>query len=529
MSSSAFFNRITPIFLVVSLFVIYLFSMAPGFTWAHDGADGGDLITAAATGGVAHPSGYPTFSLLAGLFQWIPLGTIAYRTNLMSAFFTALTALLIYDIVVCSPSSPAKGLRMAGLIAGYAYGLSVLAWSQATITEVYGLHIFFVALVIWLLVGRFADLPNKPLLDGMIGLSIGLGMGNHLTSIFLLPAALLVGFITPLSSNTKRKDTKGKDPKRNDIQISLDWVSLARRLGWVLVGLLIYGTILWRATLGAPVNWGYAVNLENLWWLVSGAFYQHYAFSLPIDSALLRLVSVAQLLLTQFGILGLLAGFYYLFRNFSHSRQLWVSGWIATVSIIFSLGYDTTDSYIYLLPFFLAFAIWIGFGVGSITSLLAQQKNWVSLVASGIILASLWGMAIVNYPKIDLSADHRSEKFQKAVFAALPPQAIVVAKGDQALFSLWYYHFVLKERPDIAVLGDGVLASSWYIDVLHTTYPTLNISLKDVLSQSIPKINPTRPTCTVMIVNERMLLECYLPVSEKPDTTFISINEPLEK
>src|SRR5258708_26109081 len=96
-------------------------TLAPGLSWANNGADGGDLITAAATGGVAHPSGYPTFLLLARLFQFLPWGTIAYRTNLMSAVFTALTALLVYDIVVWSPNSPATGSRLAGLIAGYAY------------------------------------------------------------------------------------------------------------------------------------------------------------------------------------------------------------------------------------------------------------------------------------------------------------------------------------------------------------------------------------------------------------------------
>src|SRR5689334_13669655 len=191
-SSSEFFRRVAPVFLVISLFVIYLFSLAPGLTWAHDGADGGDLITAAATGGVPHPSGYPTFILLARLFQFLPVGSMAYRTNLMSAVLTALTALLVYDIVVWSPNSPAIGNRLAGLIAGYAYGLSPLAWSQAVITEVYGLHLFFVALIIWLLVGRFAYSPNKSWLDIVIGLSVGLGMGNHLTSVFMLPAALLV-------------------------------------------------------------------------------------------------------------------------------------------------------------------------------------------------------------------------------------------------------------------------------------------------------------------------------------------------
>ncbi len=514
-SPSEFFRRIAPVVLVISLFAIYLFSMAPGFTWAHDGADGGDLITATATGGVPHPSGYPTFILLARLFQFLPIGTIAYRTNLMSAVFTALTAWLIYDLVVAGPDSPAKDRPLAGLAAGLAYGLSALAWSQATITEVYALHAFFVALMLWLLLGRFSAAANKAGLDAAIGLTMGLGLGDHLTFIFLLPAALLVGVVTQIS---RKKETR----------LSLDRLSLGRRLGWMFAGLLVYGLILWRAASGAPVNWGYADNPGNLWWLVSGAFYQHYAFSAPADSMLLRILSVAQLLLTQFGFLGLIVGLYHLVRNSSLAPRTLVTAWMAVASILFSIGYNTTDSYIYLLPFFLVFAIWIGFGLGDLDALLAQRSRWLSLGLGVLLLVSFLGLAVVTYPEIDLSGDHHADHFEQAAFAALPPQAIVVAKGDQALFSLWYYTFVLKDRPDIAVLGDGLLSSAWYIDVLHDTYPALHLTLQDVQSQSIAQVNPARPTCTAMILDDQLSIDCYPPFSQgSSDVPFISINQPI--
>jgi hypothetical protein len=535
------FHRIAPIFLVISLFVIYLFSVAPDITWAHAGTDGGDLITAAATGGVAHPSGYPTFLWLARLFQFLPVGTIAYRTNLMSAVFTALTALLVYDIVVSSPNSPAKDNRLAGLIAGYAYGLSPLAWSQAVITEVYALDIFFVVLILWLLGGRFAYSPNKSLYDVAIGLSMGLAIGNHLTSAALLPVALLAGIAPPPSAKpNEKKGSKRKKAAQASIDwAALDWASLGRRLGLVLVGLLlIYGSILWRASTRAPVNWGHADNLNNLWWLVSGALYKDLAFSMPIDEALLRVISVAQLLLTQFGILGLLVGSYHLFGNFSLSRLSLSLGWVAVTNTIFSLGYASADSYLYLLPFFCVFAIWIGFGIGNITRRLAPQKNWLSLGLSAILLASFWGMATMNYPENDLSGDHRAQKFEKAVFAALPPQAIVIAKGDRSLFSLWYYHFVLKERPDVAVLSDALWPNAWYIDVLHDTYSTLNITdveVKASLTNSIiAQANPMRPVCEVMIIYEQvslageMSIVCYSPASQKSNTPLISIVQPID-
>ena len=63
-----------PALVAVALLPIYLTTLAPGLTWANDGADGGDLVTAAATLGVAHPTGYPLYRL-----EWQGLGSLQRR------------------------------------------------------------------------------------------------------------------------------------------------------------------------------------------------------------------------------------------------------------------------------------------------------------------------------------------------------------------------------------------------------------------------------------------------------------------
>lgn len=79
-----FLRRHLPaIFLALSLMGVYLSTLAPGLTWANDGSDGGDLIAAAYTGGVAHPTGYPLYLLLARLFQFVPLGSLADRKSVV--------------------------------------------------------------------------------------------------------------------------------------------------------------------------------------------------------------------------------------------------------------------------------------------------------------------------------------------------------------------------------------------------------------------------------------------------------------
>ena len=44
----------------------------------------GNLQVTAKEFGVAHPPGYPLFTILAKLFTYIPVGSTAYRVNLLS-------------------------------------------------------------------------------------------------------------------------------------------------------------------------------------------------------------------------------------------------------------------------------------------------------------------------------------------------------------------------------------------------------------------------------------------------------------
>ena len=73
-------------------FVVYLKTLSPtvGFV------DSGELTTVAYTLGIAHPTGYPLYTLLGRLFTLLPFGSIAWRVNIASAFFASLSTLFLY-------------------------------------------------------------------------------------------------------------------------------------------------------------------------------------------------------------------------------------------------------------------------------------------------------------------------------------------------------------------------------------------------------------------------------------------------
>ena len=124
-------------------FLLYVRTLAPTVT----GEDSGELIAAAYTLGIPHPPGYPLWCLLAKLFTFIPVGDIAYRCNLMSAFFGALCCSLVFFI-----SSYVTGQRLPAATAALVFAASREFWSQCVIAEVYSLTLFFALAVLYLVI-----------------------------------------------------------------------------------------------------------------------------------------------------------------------------------------------------------------------------------------------------------------------------------------------------------------------------------------------------------------------------------------
>src|SRR5579864_622195 len=80
-------DRIIGTGVFAAAFAVYLRTMCPTLYWG----DCGELATAAYNLGIAHPTGYPLWCLLAHLWtHLVPYGTVIWRLNTMSAFFGAL-------------------------------------------------------------------------------------------------------------------------------------------------------------------------------------------------------------------------------------------------------------------------------------------------------------------------------------------------------------------------------------------------------------------------------------------------------
>ncbi len=66
-------------------FVIYVRTLLPSVAFG----DWGEMQTVPHILGIAHPTGYPTYVMLAWLVELAPIGSVAFRANLLSAVFVA--------------------------------------------------------------------------------------------------------------------------------------------------------------------------------------------------------------------------------------------------------------------------------------------------------------------------------------------------------------------------------------------------------------------------------------------------------
>jgi len=464
-------------------FLAYLLTLPPGLTWAYQGADGGDLITAACTLGIPHPPGYPTYTLLGWLFCQLPAGSIAWRFNLLSAAATAGAAGLLFAVAFRLTRS-----RTASLVAAWSFAAAPLVWSQAIITEVYALNLFFVALLLWLA----CRAGEGRRYVAALGLASGLAMGTHLTTLFLLPT---LGAIVncQLSIINYQLSISNLQPLTPNSRLRLLPTFLSLGFSF-LVGLLVFGYLPLRAGRGA-VTWGEPETWRGFWALVTGQIYRPNLFAIPPEAIAPRLLALAGYL-SGMGVVGLALAGLGLRWFWRRRRGILAGGTLSAAAYaLYALGYKTADSFVYLLPLFALLGVCAGAGLADLLASLPAPR-WRRGIAGGV-LALLLTMGAAQGARLSLRGDRTAESFWQGVLSQAPPRAILLTTRDRHTFALWYAHFVLRERPDVAIIDVRLAGYPWGRADIRRADPALT----DV--ESLPEIfarrgDYPRPLCAVL-------------------------------
>jgi len=136
-------------------------------------------------GGIAHPPGYPLYTLLCMPFARLPFVSVAMGINIFSACMGALTCGVLYWLAIRLLQH-----RSYGYLAALGYGFSHVFWSQAIIQEVYTLNtlLFFLLLALAL---QYAAEKKWRVLCIFVGV-YGLGLSNHWPLLLLSTPGLCI-------------------------------------------------------------------------------------------------------------------------------------------------------------------------------------------------------------------------------------------------------------------------------------------------------------------------------------------------
>src|SRR5262245_37255066 len=160
------------------------------------GGDAGEMITVAYLLGVAHPPGYPLYTMLAKLASLIPFGTVAWRVNLFSALAASAATLLLCRAVIRWTGDVAAGALAAGALA-----FGPLVWPYAITAEVFALNNLFAAGLVYVSVSAAREHAATGTVSARTlnlgALWLGLGFAHHHILVFLgIPYALFLLALT---------------------------------------------------------------------------------------------------------------------------------------------------------------------------------------------------------------------------------------------------------------------------------------------------------------------------------------------
>jgi len=174
---------LVPALLFVAVFALYAATAAPGTLFG----DPSEYQFIPAILGIAHPPGYAFYILLAKLWQTlVPLGTIAFRTNLLAAAIGAWTVTATY-LVTCELRVTHHTSRIASsLFAALSLAASPDLWQHAIHANAHIVSAALAATHLWLLICWWRTGRDRYL--AAFAVTLGLAATHHPITLMGAPA-----------------------------------------------------------------------------------------------------------------------------------------------------------------------------------------------------------------------------------------------------------------------------------------------------------------------------------------------------
>ena len=425
------------------------------------------FVNAAATWGVAQPPGYPLYTVVAHLSTWLPLGDLAWRVHLTSAFFHAAAAAVVALLVQ----------RLTGSRAAAVGGALFLAFMRAFFqgshyAEVFPLNDLFTAVL--LLAGHSfysacrAGADDEVRVRRLLGLALGCGLASaHHQMIALLAPTLALW----LGLGDPRLLRRG--------------AVIAKALALFLAPLLgFYALVLVAAARDPAQSWGAVDSLSDLWHLATRGDYGGL-FSPFLDTGVRTGGQVGVYLETawasvgSFGVLLAGLGAYLLWRADRVSTLALLAACVTSGPVFASLNSLPVSSEAgvafaerFVTMSLVPLGVLVGGGVWGAQRLLTLALNPRLGEMTGLVFAL---PLFTHAGSVDLADDRRGAQFVEDLMKTADDGALVLITGDALNGITTYWCGVRRRCGERVVFSPGQMHLPWRVEQLRRRHPGLEL------------------------------------------------------
>lgn len=434
--------------------VLLIFLSFTFFAYLHNvtqdiyGGDSGDLVTAAVTMGVAHPPGYPLYTMLGYAITHLGLSIPAVTSvALISVVSAVLTLFVLYRI--CLLVTQAK---VISFLAVSILSFSYLFWLYAELAEVFMLHLLLATSLLFFLL-LFSKTFAYRYLYGAV-LLLGLGMANHHTIV-------LFTFFSPILFYGNYK------------KLLKEWRRAVIALPFFILGLTPYIYVFFAADGSSPINW---VNVQNAQDFARLFFREDYgtfaagAFGEPPVTARLVLVKLYLVsLINSFtlpAVLIALIGVVYGMKRYARLVMYLLATFLLVGPFFVAYtGFPILNAFVqgvverFFLSSYIIFVVFLAIGFVGVRQFLEKvfsKKEYAALILGVFFLIPLL-LFYINFQKTSLSRLTLGNQLAKDILEPLPENAFLLVTGDTIIFNVVYVNSVLGIGENIDISQSGIL------------------------------------------------------------------------
>lgn len=505
------FSQIKLLFFPFFLFFFSFFVYLHNISFSVFGGDVGDLASAIAVRGVAHPSGYPLFTMLGILFSYLPFQeSLAWKIGFMNTIFSSVSIVLFYII-----SLRLTKKHFISFISSLALAFFYIFWLYGEIGEVFALVNLFVFLLLLLSILYYQT--KRPVYLCLLSFFYGLSLSHHEILIALLPGLFIL-----IARN---------------IKLFMRWNVLLAMILLFFLGVTPYLYIPLAAFTHPVVNWDNPVNLHNFFQLVLRLDYGwKVSAGVDIPLRLLAVKTYAFRLFTELTPAGVFLICVGIFRMF-WKRQIYLPTAFLISAILFGPVYvlygfvPLFSSFImgvlerfYMISSLFLF-LFLPFGIMTVVDLLTQavgklsqgeKRSFYPYLFASVFLIIPFSLLRINFPKTDFHTLMLGDNLGKDFLTNLPPHSLLVLEGDTIFFNTEYMHVTQGIRKDVNIVNIGVLGKTPALAKTMEEIKKSNKKLSDdeAYLQALQKLSSYQPVFSSAIIESKKTSSEFVWVPE---------------